>query len=62
MTNRDDDRLLLHWPMTVCHRIDKESPFYDMGPREILTGKFEIIVTMEGIVESTGNSVQSRFV
>ncbi len=58
--SHEDDRVLLHWPMTICHKFDRDSPFYRMGPREILTGKFEIIVTLEGIVESTGNSVQSR--
>ena len=55
-----EDRTLFLWPMTCAHRIDKDSPFYDMGPREIFSSRFEIIVTLEGIVEPTGNSVQSR--
>jgi hypothetical protein len=48
------------WPVTVAHRIDKTSPFYSMGPREILTSKFELVVTCEGINETNGNSVQVK--
>ena len=31
-----------------------------MGPRDILTSKFELIVTIEGVVEPTGNTVMAR--
>ena len=31
-----------------------------MGPRDILTAKFELIVTIEGVVEPTGNTVMAR--
>ncbi len=55
-----EDRTLFFWPFTVAHRIDRDSPFYEMGPREVFSSKFELIVTLEGIVEPTGNSVQSR--
>ena len=48
------------WPVTVAHRIDSSSPFYDMGPREILASKFELVVTCEGINETNGNSVQVK--
>ncbi len=50
------------WPVTVAHRIDKTSPFYSMGPREILTSKFELVVTCEGINETNGNSVQVKII
>ena len=56
----DDDRLLIHWPMTIAHRIDKDSPFWKMGPKEVFSAKFEMVVTLEGIVESSGNTVQIR--
>jgi len=52
--------LLLHWPMNVVHKIDKDSPFYRMGPKDVLNGKFEILVTLEGTVETVGNALQSR--
>ena len=56
----EDDRALLHWPVSVLHKIDEESPFFDLGPRELLNARFELIVTLEGVVEPTGNSVQAR--
>ena len=31
-----------------------------MQPRDFLSAKFEIIVSLEGVVEPTGNSVQAR--
>ena len=55
-----DDTTLLLWPCTVAHKIDKQSPFYNMAPRDFLSAKFEIIVSLEGVVEPTGNSVQAR--
>jgi potassium inwardly-rectifying channel subfamily J len=55
-----EERTLLIFPTTVAHRIDKDSPFYALGPKEILSSKFELVVTLEGVVEPTGNSVQSR--
>ena len=55
-----EDRTLFIFPTTVAHRIDENSPFYEWGPKDILNSKFELLVTLEGIVEPTGNSVQSR--
>ena len=55
-----DDTTLLLWPCTVAHKIDKHSPFYNMQPRDFLSAKFEVIVSLEGVVEPTGNSVQAR--
>ena len=31
-----------------------------MAPRDFLSAKFELIVSLEGVVEPTGNSVQAR--
>ena len=31
-----------------------------MQPRDFLSAKFEVIVSLEGVVEPTGNSVQAR--
>ena len=47
-------------PQTVAHRIDKTSPLYNLGQKELLNSKFEMLVTLEGIVEPTGNSLQIR--
>ena len=57
---KTEDRAFMMWPFTVAHRIDKRSPLYNLGPKELLASKFEMVVTLEGIVEPTGNSVQAR--
>ena len=31
-----------------------------MGPRDLLSSQFEIIVTLEGVTEETGNTIQVR--
>eukprot|EP00094_Tigriopus_californicus_P005726 TCALIF_05519-PA protein Name:"Similar to KCNJ12 ATP-sensitive inward rectifier potassium channel 12 (Gallus gallus)" AED:0.30 eAED:0.39 QI:0/0.66/0.57/1/0.66/0.85/7/0/406 len=60
MTEEDDDRVMLLLPTMIFHKIDADSPFYDMSPKDILNSKFEMVVSLEGIVEPTGNSVQAR--
>ena len=54
------DYLLLLWPTTICHKIDEDSPFYEMSPQELLLSNFELVVTLEGSVEETGNTIQVR--
>ena len=56
----EEDRTLMVLPSTLYHKIDEESPFYDMTPKDVLNAKFEMVVALEGIVEPTGNSVQAR--
>ncbi|CAJ0956276.1 unnamed protein product, partial [Mesorhabditis belari] len=56
----DDDRIFLVWPTTLCHVIDKESPLYDYAAHSLHSAQFEIIVLLEGIVESTGMTAQAR--
>lgn len=48
------DQLFLVSPLTICHVIDSKSPFYDLSQRSIHTEQFEIVVILEGIVETTG--------
>ena len=50
--------MFLYNIINFIFRIDKKSPLWKLGPREILKAKFEIIVTLEGIIEPTGSSVQ----
>ena len=54
----ENDRLLILWPVTIAHKIDEDSPLYDMNPRDILSSQFEVIVTLEGVTEETGNTIQ----
>ena len=58
----ENDRVLILWPVTIAHRIDEESPFYDMNPRELLSSQFEVILTLEGVTEETGNTIQVSFI
>lgn len=52
--------LLFIWPMIVTHKIDENSPFYNMTAYDFYYDKFEIVVILEGTVESTGQSTQAR--
>ncbi|KAG5673864.1 hypothetical protein PVAND_003875 [Polypedilum vanderplanki] len=55
-----DNYVLLMWPTIVIHRIDSSSPLYDMSPQDLKREQFEIIVMLEGGVESTGLATQAR--
>lgn len=55
-----NDRLMLMWPTLVTHKIDEKSPLYNMSATDIERGNFEIIVMLEGGVESTGLAAQAR--
>ncbi|XP_075146810.1 inwardly rectifying potassium channel 2 isoform X3 [Haematobia irritans] len=48
------------WPMVIEHKIDENSPLYNMSATDLLQDKFEIVVILEGTVESTGQSTQAR--
>ncbi|CAD5230549.1 unnamed protein product [Bursaphelenchus okinawaensis] len=54
------DRVLLLWPIIIRHIIDEDSPLYGMTPEEMESNDFEIIMTVEGIVEATGATFQAR--
>ena len=57
----ENDRVLILWPVTIAHKIDEDSPLYDMNPRDILSSQFEILLTLEGVTEETGNTIQVKF-
>lgn len=52
--------VLLIWPLTIIHEIDEDSPFYEMSASEIANDKFELVVGMEGTIESTSMTFQAR--
>nr|ABS72320.1 eGFP/GIRK1 fusion protein [Cloning vector BSNG-rG1] len=54
------DQLFLVSPLTICHVIDAKSPFYDLSQRSMQTEQFEVVVILEGIVETTGMTCQAR--
>lgn len=59
-TDACESDLFFIWPMIVTHRIDESSPFYNMSASDMLQEKFEIVVILEGTVESTGQTTQAR--
>ncbi|XP_049281965.1 G protein-activated inward rectifier potassium channel 3-like isoform X2 [Anopheles funestus] len=48
------------WPQIVVHRIDERSPLFGYSAEDILLERFEIVVVLEGTVESTGQTTQAR--
>ncbi len=54
------DRIFVVWPITICHVIDEDSPLYDISAEDLRNERFEIIVILEGVVESTGMTTQAR--
>lgn len=55
-----DEQVFLMWPSVIVHRIDKNSPMYGMSATDILNERFEVVVVLEGITESTGQTTQAR--
>ncbi|GFY66871.1 ATP-sensitive inward rectifier potassium channel 12 [Trichonephila inaurata madagascariensis] len=54
------DRVFLIWPATIVHEINENSPFFNMSAQDILTDNYELVVALEGTIESTGQSIQAR--
>ncbi|KAM9424026.1 G protein-activated inward rectifier potassium channel 1-like [Pholidichthys leucotaenia] len=54
------DQLFLVSPLTICHEINNNSPFFDLSQRSLMNEQFEIVVILEGIVETTGMTCQAR--
>ncbi|EAT39257.1 AAEL008928-PA [Aedes aegypti] len=52
--------LFFIWPQIVVHKINENSPMYNMCASDLLQDRFEIVVILEGTVESTGQSTQAR--
>lgn len=46
--------------MVVVHKITPDSPFWNMSAADFIQDRSEIIVILEGTVESTGQTTQAR--
>ncbi|CAK9290591.1 unnamed protein product [Gordionus sp. m RMFG-2023] len=56
-----NDKIFLAWPCILVHRMDSpSSPFYDLSAEDVRKEKYEIVVILEGMIESTGMSMQAR--
>ncbi|XKL60941.1 hypothetical protein PGB90_007998 [Kerria lacca] len=56
----EEDRIFFIWPTTIVHKITPESPLYKLSAADMLQDKFEIVVILEGVIESTGMTTQAR--
>lgn len=53
--------LFFIWPMIVSHKINQDSPIYNMSASDLIQQeRFELVVILEGTVESTGQTTQAR--
>lgn len=63
-TDDGDNNLFFIWPMTVVHRITEASPLFSLSAADLIDSKsenrFEIVVILEGTIESTGQTTQAR--
>ncbi|XP_055857234.1 G protein-activated inward rectifier potassium channel 3 isoform X2 [Episyrphus balteatus] len=55
-----EDRLMFIWPTTIVHKIDRKSPLYTLSASDMLKERFEVVVMLEGVIESTGMTTQAR--
>ena len=58
--NIGKDRLFLSWPILIEHVIDEDSPLYRIEPQQLSKENFEILIVLEGSVESTGMITQVK--
>lgn len=47
-------------PVIICHVIDQGSPLYNLSASDLLHEDIEVIVVLEGVVETTGITTQAR--
>jgi potassium inwardly-rectifying channel subfamily J len=52
--------LFLIWPLIIYHKINEDSPLYNTSASDMIQERFEIVVFLEGTVESTGQTTQAR--
>ncbi|EDO44928.1 predicted protein, partial [Nematostella vectensis] len=56
----EEEKINLFIPAIVVHEINDESPFYNVSADNLLRLDFEVVLILEGIVESTGMTTQAR--
>lgn len=47
-------------PLIVCHVIEKQSPLYGVSASDLQHDDLEVVVVLEGVVETTGITTQAR--
>lgn len=56
----ESNNIFLVAPLIICHVIDKRSPLYDISAADLALQDLELIVILEGVVETTGITTQAR--
>ncbi|XP_063785467.1 ATP-sensitive inward rectifier potassium channel 8 [Pseudophryne corroboree] len=56
----DSNNIFLVAPLIISHVIDKRSPLYDISASDLSSQDLELIVLLEGVVETTGITTQAR--
>ena len=56
----DDSDIFFIWPTTIVHKITADSPLYNTSASDLFKEKFEIVVILEGTIESTSMTTQAR--
>ncbi|XP_028913717.1 ATP-sensitive inward rectifier potassium channel 8 [Ornithorhynchus anatinus] len=56
----DSNNIFLVAPLVICHVIDRRSPLYDLTASALAGQDLEVIVILEGVVETTGITTQAR--
>nr|KAG5690623.1 hypothetical protein BaRGS_018093 [Batillaria attramentaria] len=54
------DKVFLIYPIVLSHRITEDSPLWLLKPEDVLREKFDILIFLEGTIESTGELCQAR--
>ena len=52
--------IMLMWPLILTHRITQDSPLWGVKPADLSPEKYEVIICIEGTIESTGEFCQAR--
>ncbi|KAJ8936577.1 hypothetical protein NQ314_012273 [Rhamnusium bicolor] len=52
--------LFFIWPVTIVHKINEDSPFYNLSATDMLQCKFEVVVVLDGTIESTGQGTSAK--
>ena len=48
------------WPLDVVHVIDENSPFYTLSAADMANERFELLIIMEGTIETSSMNFQAR--
>ncbi|XP_026870455.1 ATP-sensitive inward rectifier potassium channel 12-like [Electrophorus electricus] len=54
------DRIFFVSPLTIIHKINEDSPLYELSKQDLMESDFEIVVILEGLVEATAMTAQVR--